>query len=62
MNKITEKIANGKYIDNIKTNNNIIYFSLDYNFISKIIPGKYYIKLLNEIEEEYSSSENRSYF
>ena len=62
MNKITEKIANGKYIDNIKTNNNIIYFSLDYNFISEMIPGKYYIKLLNDNEEEYSSSENRSYF
>lgn len=57
VNKITEKIANGKYIDNIKTNNNIIYFSLDYNFISEIIPGKYYIKLLNDNEEEYSSSE-----
>ncbi len=51
VNEITEKIVNGKYVDNIKIDNNIIYFSLDYNFISKIIPEKYYIKLLNEIED-----------
>ena len=58
VNKNTEKIANGKYIDIIGINERNITFNINYDFISKIIPGKYYIKLFNANDElENSSSE-----